>query len=42
MFMYISWIFPELSFIVEPCIDKISVSSNHLVHIFIRKHIKII
>ena len=31
----------RLIFIVEPCIDKISVSSNQLMHIFIKKHIKI-
>ena len=32
----------SLSFIVEPCIDKISVNSNQIMHIFIKKHIRII
>ena len=31
-----------LSYIVEPCVDKIIVISNQLLHIFIKKHIKII
>jgi hypothetical protein len=30
-----------LHFIVEPCIDKNIINSNQLMHIFIKKHIKI-
>jgi len=32
----------KYGFIVEPCMDKISVNSNQLMHIYIKKHIKII